>query len=114
MPEIVGVKLIFPLKSSVPPVVASYQSAVSPTPTVTDKVGIVALAQIVWSPPLVGAVMAGHAQFGAVTACVFVQVPSVAVKVTLVPVGIPVTVLATLSTVPAVLVTVPSLVKLMS
>jgi hypothetical protein len=39
----------------VPPVEPEYQSAVSPVPTVTVKAGIVSSAQMVWSPPLLGA-----------------------------------------------------------
>lgn len=88
----------------------AYQSAVSPVPTVTAKAGLAVPEQTVLSPPDTGAVTDGQLQSGAVTTSVFVQPSRLAVSVTPVPAGMPVTWLP--DTVPAVLVTVPSEVKL--
>jgi len=98
---------------AVPPVPATYQSAVSPVWTVTLIVGIVPPVQYDLLPPLTGTDIKGHEQSGDVTPRLLTQLlPSVTVNVILVPVGtadILHTLLPKLVTVPAVLVTVPVL-----
>ena len=64
-------------------------------------------------PPLVGVVMDGQVQDGAVTMKVVVQPLRLEVSVTLMPDGIPLIVLVVLFTLPEVLLTVPLLEKLM-
>ena len=84
---------------------------VTPLGTVADTLVFAAPKQIVSPNGAVGAAITGHIQFGAVTGKVTSQpvVAFVAVNVTFVPDGMPVTVLPL--TVPAVLVTVPLLVN---
>ncbi len=64
-------------------------------------------------PPLVGAVMEGQVQDGAVTLRVVVQPLRLEDSVTFVPDGIPLMVLVVLFTMPEELLTVPLLEKLM-
>ena len=82
---------------------------VTPLDTVADTVVLVSPKQIVSPTGNVGSGITGQAQFGAVTGKVTSHkvVLFVAVKVTLVPAGMPVIVLPL--TVPDVLVTVPLL-----
>ena len=94
-----------PVARATPPEEALYQSAVSPVPTVTLKAGIVSPWHIVREVPT-GGFTNGQAQTGEVTTNRTTQ-PGVlvAVKVTFVPTGTPVTVLPLI--VPAEAVTVP-------
>ena len=109
MPAAVGVKLKLLANNTVPPVAASYQITVRPAGTVAVKVGICAPAQIVAVAGLiVGAVMGGQLQSGAVTFWLTSQavfVPLLTVMATSVPAGMPVTILPEI--VPAVAETVP-------
>ncbi len=68
MPAAVGVKLKLLANNTVPPVAASYQITVRPAGTLAVKLGMGAPAQIVAVAGLiVGAVMGGQLQSGAVT-----------------------------------------------
>ncbi|TAE38501.1 MAG: hypothetical protein EAY79_07495 [Runella slithyformis] len=98
-----------PVAIATPPAAVLYQSAVSPAPTVTVKAGMVAPWQIVRFVPT-GGVTTGQVHTGGVTTKVATQPGTlVAVKVTLVAIGMPDTVLPL--TVPALAVTVPLEVK---
>ena len=94
-----------------PPLGASYQSAVSPLPTLTERFGIVAPEQIVLSPHEIGALTSEQLQVGELTFWIVAQfVLDVAVKTTFVPIGISITVFP--EVVPAELITVALLEKL--
>ena len=68
MPAAVGVKDKLLDNSTIPPVAASYQITVRPAGTLAVKLGICVPAQIVAVAGLiVGAVMGGQLQSGAVT-----------------------------------------------
>ena len=95
----------------VPPEAKSYQSTVKPEATVAEIDAIDPVEQYVLLPPLLGAATVGQLQLGAVTASVLMQEVE-AVKVILVPAGIPDTVQLlplVFTTVPEVLVNVPAL-----
>ena len=96
---------------ALPPVGAAYQSMVIPVGTVAARGVLVAPKQMVSPTGDIGAAMGGQAQLGAVTGNVISQpvVGLLAVKVTLVPEGIPITVFPLI--VPAVLDIVPLLVN---
>jgi hypothetical protein len=87
---------LLPDANAVPPIAFAYQSTTVPVGVeggVAVTGGFDCPKQTCCGPPDVGASMVGHMQFGAVTLAVFVQLAlDVAVKVILVPDGIPVTV----------------------
>ena len=94
-----------------PPDADANQSMVSPDNTLAEMAVLAAPKQVSFGTPAVGTAIIGQLQSGALTAKSVVQLFNVAVKVTLVPAVIPLTVLAVLSTVPAVLVTAALLAK---
>ena len=71
------------LNKALPPVDTLYQSMVSPLPGVALMVGILLPEQYTLSPPLLGALMAGHAQLGFVTTKLLLQPKFVTVRITL-------------------------------
>ena len=102
--------MLDPCCNKLPPVLLSYQSMVSLMPVALAlKFGIDSFEQIDLLLPLVGAVMEGQVQDGAVTFNEVLHPLLVDVKVILVPVGILLTVLVVLFTVPTELLTVPLL-----
>jgi len=84
VPAAVGVKEGESARSNIPPAAASYQSTVSPAPTVTLKAGIVSPSQILKSPLLTGGAKSAQSQLGAVimksSEQVVVELPAVIIK----------------------------------
>lgn len=83
---------MLPTNTGTPPAGVEYQSTVRPAPTFTIKAGVAVPSQIKGKFGPFGGIIGGQLQFGATTICCWLQPVAVlvTVKVTSMPMGIPV------------------------